>query len=154
MADLAARMRQLIGTTADWAAHPLVIGDGELAFERMDDASVKMKIGNGVDTYDLLPYSGASFGAAYTWRDVTSTYTLNVNHTSPNHPIMINVRGDFVSNGGIFSITSGGIQLAVAGNGGNGQMIATLSAIIPPGSIYRVDQSAMDQIHVYELRAD
>jgi hypothetical protein len=60
-----ARMRQLIGTAADWAANDLVIGDGELAIER--NGSVVLKLGDGVKRFSelesilqyLYPASGA-----------------------------------------------------------------------------------------------
>lgn len=48
------RMRQLIGTAADWAANDLVIGDGELALVR-DGAYVQQKTGDGVKRFSELP---------------------------------------------------------------------------------------------------
>lgn len=59
MTDLYARMRQLVGTSADWTADDIVIGDGEMAFERVG-TSVKWKFGNGTDKFSALPYMGAS----------------------------------------------------------------------------------------------
>jgi hypothetical protein len=56
MADTLARMRQLIGTTAQWAANDLVIGDGELALERTAAALVLTKVGDGVKRWSQLGY--------------------------------------------------------------------------------------------------
>jgi hypothetical protein len=55
MADINARTRLLVGTTADWAAHDLVLGDGELVLERAG-AGIKMKAGNGAAKYAALPF--------------------------------------------------------------------------------------------------
>ena len=56
MATTLARMRQLIGTTANWAANDLVIGDGELALERTVAGVVLTKLGDGVKRYSQLGY--------------------------------------------------------------------------------------------------
>ena len=56
MADTFARMRQLIGTTAEWAANDLVIGLGEFALEKLGGGAVRMKLGDGVAKYSALPY--------------------------------------------------------------------------------------------------
>ena len=60
MADTLARQRAIIGTTADWAAHNLVLGDGELALERRIDGIIKAKIGDGVLTFAAAPYLGGA----------------------------------------------------------------------------------------------
>jgi hypothetical protein len=60
MADIPARMRQIIGTTADWTATNLVIGDGELALERAA-AGVKAKVGDGTTRFLDLPYAFGGF---------------------------------------------------------------------------------------------
>jgi len=57
MADTFARMRQLIGTTAEWAANDRVIGLGEFAIERLGGGGVRLKLGDGVATFSTLPYS-------------------------------------------------------------------------------------------------
>lgn len=56
MATTNQRMRQLIGTTAQWAANNLVIGDGEIAVERQVGNVIRMKVGDGVTTFSALPY--------------------------------------------------------------------------------------------------
>lgn len=55
MADINARTRLLVGTTAAWAAADLVLGDGELVLERAG-SGLKMKAGNGTARYSALPF--------------------------------------------------------------------------------------------------
>lgn len=64
MADTLARMRQIVGTTADWGAHDLVLGDGEVALERIDAATVRARIGDGVKPFSQAPYLGSALDLA------------------------------------------------------------------------------------------
>jgi hypothetical protein len=64
----------------------------------------------------------------------------------------INVNAKFLSDGGICSIVVNGVELAIAANGGNGEMRQSLHTVIPPNSTYRVNQTAMDAVGVFELR--
>jgi hypothetical protein len=66
MTNTYARMRQIVGSPADWAAHDLVLGDGELAIERLPDGSVKAKVGDGAHPYSESPYlaEGGSSGGS------------------------------------------------------------------------------------------
>ncbi len=54
--NILARQRQLIGSTLDWATNDLVIGNGEIAVERIDATNVKLKVGDGVLKFSALPY--------------------------------------------------------------------------------------------------
>ena len=56
MTDYFARMRQLIGTTAEWAANDLVIGLGEFAVEIAGPLHNRLKMGDGINRYSALPY--------------------------------------------------------------------------------------------------
>ena len=56
MSDTFARMRQLIGTTAQWTSCNIVLGFGEIGLELMDSGVIKMKVGDGVTTFSGLPY--------------------------------------------------------------------------------------------------
>jgi hypothetical protein len=56
MSDEYKRMRQLIGPTAEWAAHDIVIGKGEVAVEQLTTGAAKIKIGDGVLRYSQLPF--------------------------------------------------------------------------------------------------
>lgn len=60
MADTFARMRQIVGSTADWAANDIVLGSGEIGVERISGSDVRLKVGNGTDTWSVLPYASAS----------------------------------------------------------------------------------------------
>lgn len=156
MADIPARMRQIIGTIEQWGDDDLVIGDGEFALERTDEGGIKIKVGNGVDVYTDLPYVSAAgaFGAGYTWRDVTGERNDNTNYTSPGHAIQISYRLSTLANGGIAEIVVGGISVATVANGGNGQLELSMSAIVPPDTIYRVNQSNANGRAWCECRAD
>jgi hypothetical protein len=56
MADMFARMRQLIGSSGEWAANNIVLGNGELGIERVSASEYKMKCGDGSTRWSLLPY--------------------------------------------------------------------------------------------------
>jgi hypothetical protein len=62
MADINARTRHLVGTTADWLANGLILGDGEIAIER--GAQTRMKVGNGSTAYGGLPFITPPFVAS------------------------------------------------------------------------------------------
>lgn len=63
MADTFARMRQLIGSTAEWAANDIVLGYGEIGVERISATETKAKVGDGTLKYSALPYlSSGSVG--------------------------------------------------------------------------------------------
>lgn len=63
--DIAARMRQLIGSTSEWGANDIVIGEGELAFEIRSDGKIWIKVGNGTAKYSALAYvAGPTSGDA------------------------------------------------------------------------------------------
>ena len=156
MSTLQARMRQLIGTTAEWAADDIVIGDGEIAAERLIDGSVRIKIGNGVDPFSALIYAGgggSGFGAGYEW-GVPTPRSYGVEYTSPDHPIMVSHISHCIANNGESSITVNGVTVAAGTNGGNGSMVYTICAIVPPDTTYEINQSNLDDGDWLELRAD
>jgi len=53
-------MRQIVGSTADWAANDIVLGSGEIGIERVSGSDVRIKVGDGSTVYSLLPYASAS----------------------------------------------------------------------------------------------
>jgi len=55
MADIFARMRNLIGSSAEWVANNLILGLGEFGVER-SGANVILKMGDGLTTYSALPF--------------------------------------------------------------------------------------------------
>jgi hypothetical protein len=56
MATELARMAQIYGTTADWAANDIVLLEGEMGLELRTDGKVWSKVGDGSTTYSLLPW--------------------------------------------------------------------------------------------------
>lgn len=74
MPDTFARMRQLAGTTVEWAANDLVIGYGEIAVELLSDGGARVKIGDGARRYSALPYASAQ-AATVAWENITGRPT-------------------------------------------------------------------------------
>jgi hypothetical protein len=60
LADTFARMRQIVGSTADWAANNIVLGSGEIGIERVSSSDIRIKVGDGTSTWSALPYASAS----------------------------------------------------------------------------------------------
>ncbi len=60
MADILARQRAIVGSTADWTANNIVLGNGELAIERVSSTDIRIKVGDGVSTFLALPYASSS----------------------------------------------------------------------------------------------
>ncbi len=56
MVDSFARMRQLVGTTAEWSANDIVLKEGEIGVERIGVGDVRAKCGNGTLKWSELPY--------------------------------------------------------------------------------------------------
>lgn len=155
MVDTLARMRQIVGTTAQWAADNIVIGDGELACERTTGGQVKMKIGNGTSTFSALPYIGGlvpAFGTDYTWQTMTGSRSDNTDYMSPGYPIMVNFVAEFLSNSGSAQLVIGGTMVAASHNGGLGAMVATVCGVVPPATAYRVNTALLNGRTWLELR--
>ena len=53
-------MRQIIGSTADWAANNLVLGSGEIGIEVVTSSDIRLKVGDGTNTFSVLPYASSS----------------------------------------------------------------------------------------------
>lgn len=70
MAEEYKRMRQLVGSEADWATNDLVIGDGEIAFER-DSGVIRAKLGDGATPFASLPWFTEAL-----WQS-SGSYTFN-----------------------------------------------------------------------------
>ena len=77
MADTNARMLQLIGTTADWAASPLTLDAGEIGFEILTDGTVKGKVGDGVTPFASLPFSMGEGVTLTTEQTITGFKTID-----------------------------------------------------------------------------
>lgn len=74
MPDTFARMRQLTGTTVEWAANDLVIGYGEIAVELISNGDARVKIGDGNRRFSALPYA-SSQATSVAWDNVTGRPT-------------------------------------------------------------------------------
>jgi len=57
LADIFARQRAIIGTTADWAANNIVLLNGEIGIEVVSSTVTRLKAGNGTSTWSALPYA-------------------------------------------------------------------------------------------------
>ena len=60
MPDIYARVRSIVGSTADWAANNIVLGSGEIGIERVSASDVRLKVGDGTTAWASLPYASAS----------------------------------------------------------------------------------------------
>ena len=63
-------MRQIVGSTADWAADNIVLGSGEIGIERVSSSDIRIKVGDGTTAWASLPYASAS---STTINDATQT---------------------------------------------------------------------------------
>lgn len=60
MADTYARVRHIVGSTADWTANNIVLGSGEIGVERVSASDIRIKVGDGTTAWASLPYASAS----------------------------------------------------------------------------------------------
>lgn len=60
MADTYARVRHIVGATADWSANNIVLGSGEIGIERVSASDIRIKVGDGSTAWASLPYASAS----------------------------------------------------------------------------------------------
>lgn len=60
MADIYARIRTIVGSSADWAANNIVLGSGEIGVERVSSTDIRLKVGDGTSVWSALPYASAS----------------------------------------------------------------------------------------------
>ncbi|WP_258329234.1 hypothetical protein [Citrobacter farmeri] len=99
-----------------------------------------------------LVNDAASVGVNQLWNDVTSSRTVGINYTNTTgHPIMIAMNVKNVP-AGLFasSITVQGIELS-AGSSVSGEH-RFISAIVPPGQVYRYQPLASSNFILLELR--
>ena len=68
-------IRHLRATSAEWAAHDIVIPEGEIALEKMPSGRIRARIGNGADHFSALP---AIDGEAKRPRDTALTLSHGV----------------------------------------------------------------------------
>jgi hypothetical protein len=83
MADIHARMRQLILSAADWTATDPVLGLGEIGLEAAAGAVTKAKVGDGVKKWSALPTwsTGGGGGGTPVTPGVVKAYKIALNGT-------------------------------------------------------------------------
>lgn len=82
MAEQLARTRQLVATTAEWAAvNPFIVASGEIAVEIKTDGSRWIKVGDGLTSFANLDYA-FDFSVNPIFNDVVVTGTLDVDQLS------------------------------------------------------------------------
>jgi hypothetical protein len=100
MADIFVRMRQLIGSSGEWAANNIVLGDGELGIERVSASEYKMKCGDGSTRWASLPYISeagltTAIQAALNGKlniaggTMTGSLVLSKDATAPKEPVTL-----------------------------------------------------------------
>ncbi len=53
-------VKNVYGTTAEWAANDIVLNKGELGIEKTAKGEHKIKVGDGTSAWSALPYSGST----------------------------------------------------------------------------------------------
>lgn len=53
-------VKNVYGTTAEWAANDIVLNKGELGIEKTVKNEHKIKVGDGTSAWSILPYSGTT----------------------------------------------------------------------------------------------
>lgn len=81
-------------TTASWGTSTKVLLKGEFGIELFDDATPKFKIGNGVDTWDKLPYATLTPTEI---SDAISTAVKNASHSHSNKAILDAITASFTT---------------------------------------------------------
>jgi len=89
MAEVQSRMRQLVGSTVEWTSNDLVIGNGEIAVERVNATTVKLKVGDGVRRFSALPYASSSIASSVVG-GMTFKGAINISTPAPT-----SVAGDY-----------------------------------------------------------
>ncbi len=77
MATTNARMQQLIGTTAEWAANDIVINSGEIAVEILADNTIAGKVGDGSNVFSALQYAFGNGVTINTDQTITGLKTID-----------------------------------------------------------------------------
>jgi hypothetical protein len=142
VSDILARQRQLIGTTAQWAANDLVIGDGEFALERTTTGRVRVKVGNGTATFSALAYASEGWGAT-AWANSSHVLATEY-HNTLAWPIVVAAWA--VINGLASTLSlyaspvsgSGFFLISLSQSTESGTFEAVVSGIVPAGWYFKI----------------
>jgi hypothetical protein len=111
--------------------------------------------GTGTVTVANLATAAKPVGAGQTWQNMTSSRAINVTYTNDTgRPIMVNIRGAFTVNQYVEILIGGSVIVAHAGwnSFASGQVLGTVSAIIPDGNTYQATSPGMNSMFWAELR--
>jgi hypothetical protein len=124
-------------------ANSVILGNGTSALSGnliAPSTSGNVLTSNGTTWTSATPAGGIGIGQ--TWQDVTGSRSAGTTYTnSTGKPIFISVAGSGSPNAGAMSMTVDGVLLGTQGSAAvsSGVFYATMTAIVPNSSTYRVD---------------
>jgi hypothetical protein len=110
--------------------------------------------GTGTVTVANLATAAKPIGAGQTWQNVVGSRAGNVSYTNDTgRPIMVSITGGFTVNQSAQLLVDS-VVVAYAGwnSFASGQVLATVSAIVPAGSTYYLSTPGMNNVTWAELR--
>ena len=110
--------------------------------------------GTGTVTVANLATAAKPIGAGQTWQNVVSSRAGNTSYTNDTgRPIMVSITGGFTVNQSAQLLVDS-VVVAYAGwnSFASGQVLATVSAIVPAGSTYYLSTPGMNSVTWAELR--
>ena len=123
------------------SANAVLLGNGTSALQTVaPSTSGNVLTSNGTTWTSATPAGGIGIGQ--TWQDVTGSRAAGTTYTnSTGKPIFISVYGSGSPSNGAMSMTVDGVSLGRQGVAAvsSAVMYATMTAIVPNGSTYRVD---------------
>jgi len=123
------------------SANAVLLGNGTSALQTVaPSTSGNVLTSNGTTWTSATPAGGIGIGQ--TWQDVTGSRSAGTTYTnSTGKPIFISVYGSGAPNNGAMSMTIDGVLIGRQGfqSISSGTSNATMTAIVPNGSTYRVD---------------
>jgi len=137
-------------------ANSVILGNGTSALSGnliAPSTSGNVLTSNGTTWTSATP---AGIGVGQTWQDVTSSRASGTTYTnSTGKPIFISVNGSGAPNNGAMSMTIDGVLIGRQGfqSISSGTSNATMTAIVPNGSTYKVDNVSGWSLSIWaELR--
>jgi hypothetical protein len=134
-------------------ANSVLLGNGTSALQTVAPSTSGNVLTSNGTTWTSSPLGVIGVGQA--WSDFTGSRAAGTTYTnSTSNPIMVMVTGYILINGSYLLFVNGIEVGRVAGNGGGGNlnMNAPISAIVPPGSTYSLVLSNANLVRWTELR--